>query len=160
MIMDKIELRKEAISRYLSGEKPAQIASALSKSKPWVYKWIGRYETVSVNQWYLSQSTVPKIIPNKIPSVLERQIIQVRKQLKGKKYSQIGALSIQYEFKHLGLTPPHIWTINRVLKRNNLVHNTKINNRKKKPIRSFTLVPNKWIWWGQDISKVTAVSIV
>lgn len=58
--------RKDAVNRWLQGEKPEDIAADMGKTKQWVYKWIRRYESLPGKNWYQSQSTVPKRIKNKI----------------------------------------------------------------------------------------------
>jgi len=47
-----------------------------------------------------------------IDSDLEQLILEIRLELDGRNYSQIGAIAIQYEFDHRKLKPPPIWTIN------------------------------------------------
>ena len=51
-------------------------------------------------------------------------IIKTRKNLEDKLYAQTGALTISYALWEKGLTftPPPTVTINKILKRNNLVH--------------------------------------
>ena len=41
---------------------------------------------------------------------------------KKKLYAQVGALAISYALQKEGINPPPIITINKILKRNNLVH--------------------------------------
>jgi len=68
-------------------------------------------------------------------------IISVRKALSGRRYSQIGALSIMYEIERIGLKSPAIPTINRILKRNNLINTSSVKQRKGIEYPSyFTLV--------------------
>ena len=47
-----------------------------------------------------------------------------------RKYSQIGAFVIQLEMRDLGLTPPPVSTINRILKRNGLI----VQRKKYQPV--------------------------
>lgn len=52
---------------------------------------------------------------------MEQAIIDTRKKLESTLYTQIGALNIRWHLEKQGLVPPSIPTINKVLKRNNLV---------------------------------------
>ena len=45
------EERVEAIKRYLEGEKPVDICRILGKTKPWLMKWVKRYQT-GKEGWY------------------------------------------------------------------------------------------------------------
>ena len=52
---------------------------------------------------------------------MEQAIIDTRKKLESTLYAQIGALNIRWHLEKQGLKPPPISTINKVLKRGNLV---------------------------------------
>ncbi|GAH90882.1 unnamed protein product [marine sediment metagenome] len=53
---------------------------------------------------------------------MEQTVIETRKYLEKKLYSQIGALAISYDLNKQGIIPPPISTINKILRRNNLTH--------------------------------------
>ncbi len=129
--------RKEAVIRWLNGSPPALIAQSLGKTRQWVYKWIKRYKSFPDGDWSRSHSRAPKTVRSQISEEQERQIVRIRNNLLGRKYSQIGALSIQYEFYRLGLKSPPIWTINRVLAKNNLVQKSKFKKSKNLPYPSL-----------------------
>lgn len=119
--MDKYETRIQAIQRYLSGEKISAIARSYRKSRAWFYKWLKRYKASGgQGDWYKGQSKAPKTKPTKVCSGVEKHIIAARTNLQQKRYSQTGAIAIQYEFMRQGLDPPPVWTINRVLARHGL----------------------------------------
>jgi len=52
---------------------------------------------------------------------MEQAVIETRKRRERQLYAQIGALSISYDLKQQGITPPPLSTINKILRRNNLV---------------------------------------
>jgi len=52
---------------------------------------------------------------------MEQTVIETRKYLERKQYSQIGALAISYDLNKQGIISPPISTINKILRRNNLV---------------------------------------
>ncbi|MBW6481027.1 MAG: helix-turn-helix domain-containing protein [Bacteroidales bacterium] len=138
---DEIILRKQAVELYLSGFSISDIAQKLARSRQWVHKWITRYRTKGGDDWYKSESTLPKQVPNRTSTNQEDLVINVRKTLSGQRYSQTGALSILYEIERMGLKSPSISTINRILKRNNLIHTSSIEQRKGIEYPShFTLV--------------------
>ena len=58
---------------------------------------------------------------NKTAVEREQQVIGIRQRLVNAKYSQTGALAIQWEMEKLGLEPLPAWTIDRILKRHHLV---------------------------------------
>ena len=118
--MDEVSKRQEAIRRLLLGEKLSKIASSLKKSRKWIYLWKKRFEQDPTGRWFIAISTAPISKPSKIIESLEQQVIAIRKQLEGTEYSQTGAIAIQYEFISLGLAPPDVWTINRIIRRHKL----------------------------------------
>lgn len=122
--MEEIEKRKEAINLWLNGNSIEQIVKSVDRSRQWVHKWINRYKVDPDSEWFCSHSTAPKTMRSKISTDVEQQIVHFRKALSGEKYAQTGAISIQYEFFRLGIDPPQVWTINRVLSRNNLIHHS------------------------------------
>src|SRR4030042_1242835 len=50
--------RASAVHRYLTGEKPQSICDSLGKTKPWLYKWVGRH-TPDDLAWCEDQSRRP-----------------------------------------------------------------------------------------------------
>jgi len=127
---DELILRKQAVELYLSGYSISDIVQKLGRSRQWVHKWITRYRTKGGNDWFHSESTSPKQVHNKIPQNEEELVVNVRKALEGRTYSQTGALSIMYEIERMGLKSPSIPTINRILKRNNLINYSSVKQRK------------------------------
>ena len=129
--MDEIKLRKEAISLFLEGVKVSLIAAKLRRSRVWVYKWVQRFESNPDGDWFKELTRAPLSPGRKLKPEIELQILEIRLSLEQQKYAQIGAQSIQYEFMRLGMEPPEIWTINRVLQRNRMVREGQKNVRKK-----------------------------
>jgi len=133
--MNKHKIRKEAIRRFLNGEKPSTIAKSLSKSRKWIYKWIHRFnEFGGVEGWYSDKSRAPHNPRYSIDEDLRHQILLIRRELVALKMAQIGAIAIQYEFKRRGVQPiPQTWTINRVISNAGLTKKTKF----KKYIKEY-----------------------
>lgn len=118
--MDESELREEAIKKYENGESPKKIYQNLGRSESWFFKWLKRYQNEG-KHWAQSRSRRPHRIPHKIDKSLEQAVIETRKHLEDQRYTQIGALNISWHMREKGITPPSISTINRIIKRNNLV---------------------------------------
>ena len=98
--MDNDEvLRQEAVRLSLQGLSVQEIATRFEKSRQWVYKWIHKYQTSEIQDWYVSVSNAPKEISNKVSAELESTVVEIRKCLSGNPYSQRGAISILYEFE-------------------------------------------------------------
>jgi transposase InsO family protein len=120
--MDEIEIRKQAIIMYLANHNPTEICETLNKSRPWFYKWIKRYEANPKGDWFVEHSRRPHVIHRLIDKDLENLIIQIRLHLERTPYAQIGAISIQWELRKLRIEPPPVWTIDRIIKKHNLIH--------------------------------------
>ena len=138
---DELILRKQAVKLHLGGVSTSDIVQKLGRSRQWVYKWITRYRTKGGDDWFHSESTSPKQVHNKTPQNEEELDVNARKALEGRTYSQTGALSIMYEIERMGLKSPSIPTINRIIKRNNLINCSSVKQKKgiEYPIY-FTLV--------------------
>jgi putative transposase len=138
--MDNDEvLRQEAVRLYLQGFSVQDVASRVEKTRQWVYKWIHKYQQSENSDWYSSLSNAPKDVSNKTSEGIELTVIEIRKRLSSNPYSQRGAISIIYEFERLGLKPPTITTVNRILKRNKLVDQSLSKQRKQKEYPSYFL---------------------
>lgn len=128
--MDEIKLRKQAVVMYLSGHTPTDICNELNKSRPWFYKWLRRYQSNHKDDWFIEQSRRPHTVDKKIDRDIENRVIQIRQKLENISYAQIGAISIQWEFKKLNIEPPPVWTIDRIIKNHNLTRK-KLKSSKK-----------------------------
>ena len=130
---EKYRIRIEAVRRFLAGERPTvNIYRSLNQNRRWFYFWLNRYDPNDEN-WYKDRLKTPRLIYNKTSEETETLVCNVRNKLVKTKYAQIGALPIQWELKKLGLKPiPPIWTINRIIKRNNLVKKPEIYEKRSK----------------------------
>ena len=122
------EIRIKAIDLYKDRQKVSAICAELIRSRVWFYKWLRRYQSGDKN-WYKDVSKAPKTVFNKSSPAIESVVIRIRKELCNSKYSQYGAQTIYYELLKQGHTPPPIITINRILKRNNLVSEKIFHNK-------------------------------
>ena len=132
--MDNSEekLRQEAIRLYLQNISVSRISRELSRSRQWVHKWIAKYKNNPSTDWYKSESRAPKRIANVTPSDIEKTIVKARKDLVSRQYSQQGAISILYELDRIKVKAPSISTINRILKKHDLIG----DNKSKKYIKT------------------------
>lgn len=115
------EFREKAIKRYKNGESPKEIYQSLGKSKTWFFRWLKRYKLDGKN-WANNHSCKPHRSPKRIDKIMEQTVIETRKHLEKKLYSQIGALAISYNLNQQGIISPPISTINKILRRNGLIH--------------------------------------
>ena len=114
------ELRKQAIKRYLNGEKPKSIYTDLSRSKYWFFKWLKRYQSGDPD-WFKDKSRAPRTQPTALSEADKQRIIAVRQRLESQKFAQIGASAIKWELNKAGGAFPSDRTINRVLKREGFI---------------------------------------
>lgn len=115
------EFREKAIKRYKNGESPKEIYQSLGKSKTWFFRWLKRYK-LDGKDWANNHSCKPHRSPKRIDKIMEQTVIETRKHLEKKLYSQIGALAISYNLNQQGIISPPISTINKILRRNGLIH--------------------------------------
>lgn len=128
--------RNRAIDLYIRGEKPAEICSKLGRSRRWFYYILSRYQAGG-REALNSRLRAPNRVHNRTSTGVENAIVRTRKLiLSGEdpelRYANLGADALAFELKRSGLQPPSRATINRILKRNNLVQPRQKGKRKRK----------------------------
>ena len=108
--------RKQAIERYLAGDKIDDICRQMACSKSWLYKWKARYQP-NAPSWASETSRRPKSQIHKTPSSIEQMVTQMRRT--GEESGQsIGAQAIRQALQQQGFASvPSLRTIYRILKR-------------------------------------------
>ena len=118
MSQNREQRRKEAMKRYLDGEKIEDICRALSCSKSFLYRWRNRLNLADLNNgWEKERSRRPLKSPLKTPETICQDIVHLKKTLQ-KNGQRAGAKKIQQALKKQTITPlPSIRTIYRILQR-------------------------------------------
>ena len=110
-----------AVQRYRGGESAKSICVSLSRTKPWLYKWVKRYDSDDP-EWYCERSRAPRTCPKRISPEIEEIVRQTRQALE-KDGLFSGAQSILWELEEADITPlPSLRSVNRILSRNGLIH--------------------------------------
>lgn len=110
------EARKEAVGRVLAGESPASVAADLGRTDRWVRKWVARFDPTD-EAWATDRSRSPREQPRRTPPGTERVVVEIRERLMADPWAQVGAVAIAWELEKLGISPPAVWTIDRILRR-------------------------------------------
>jgi len=115
--------REQAINCYLKGDSITTIARKLGYSRPWVYKWLERYQTSSETaSWPEDQSRAPQSNPRQLPG----EVVEAVKLARLSLYNQglfCGAQAISWELETLQVSPlPSLRTISRIVQREGLTH--------------------------------------
>jgi len=108
--------RKQAVVRYLTGDKIAAICRDLHCSKSWLYKWTARYQADDP-AWAKGLSTQPQHKPSQVPQRIVQRVVELCRTLVQR--GQPGsAAAIQQELEQQGIKPiPSLRTIYRMLQR-------------------------------------------
>ena len=101
--------RIDAVNRYQRGERPSKICKSLGRSRSWLQKWVGRYNSLNKShekEWFKEESRAPKNVHRKTDSEIEQLVVNVRKSLlegatEDTKYRCIGAVEIQFRMHEL-----------------------------------------------------------
>ncbi len=123
--MEEETLRKRAVEQHLQGKAPVSIYRDMGRSKPWFFKWLGRYQSGDA-EWFRDLPKGPRCHPHQIHPDTRKLIISIRTQLEEHRHAQVGVSAIKWEFKKLGVTPPSDSTINRVLRKEGLVKKNRL----------------------------------
>ena len=108
--------RKQAVARYLAGDKIEAICRDMPCAKSWLYKWKARYQADDPG-WATSLSTQPRHKPSQTPQLIEQHVVKLHQTLvqSGK---QGSAAAIQQGLTQQGIEPgPSLRTIYRILQR-------------------------------------------
>lgn len=108
--------RKQAIARYLAGDKIDDICQQMKCSKSWLYKWKARYQAGDP-AWARAMSRRPKTAATKTPDAIEQAVVELRQTLaQSGRNPSAGAL--RQAIQQQALTPvPSLRTIYRILQR-------------------------------------------
>jgi putative transposase len=106
----EIGLRKQAIALHLQGWNKSEIARKLQRSRSWVQRWIGRYETEAPRVSLQDHSRAPQKMTWSYPERIKNMVIQIRQEReKGKRtkyqYALVSAQAIYYELRDLHISP-------------------------------------------------------
>lgn len=117
--------RNEAINLYITGETVIDICQRLGRSRAWFYKTLKRYQ-LGGRAALASQSRAPRQVHNRTAVEVEQAIVRVRQTIKAGddpelRYANLGADTIAVELERAGITAPSRSTINRILKKRDLV---------------------------------------
>jgi putative transposase len=108
--------RKQAVVRYLTGDKIVAICRDLHCSKSWLYKWKARYQADDP-AWAKGLSTQPRHKPSQVPQRIVQRVVELRRTL-GQRGKHGSAAAIQQELEQQGIKPiPSLRTIYRMLQR-------------------------------------------
>jgi len=118
------QLRLKAIQLYTQYWNVSDICEIIHCSRSWFYKWLKRYKSNDSN-WYKEHSKAPKATHNKVNSEIEMMILEARKELTSRPYSQYGPQAIYYFLAQNGVEVPPVWTIARTLNRHHLTFKKK-----------------------------------
>lgn len=111
--------RKEAMKRYLDGEKVEDICRALSCSTSFLYRWRHRFNaTMTKTGWEKERSRRPVKSPSKTPDAILKEIARLEKEWSRNGQSSCAVPFIQQALKQQGILPvPSRRTIYRILSR-------------------------------------------
>lgn len=113
--------REQALKCHLKGDSISMIAKKLGYSRPWVYKWVARYQASSEQAGWQEEQTRA---PHSNPRQLAGEIIEAVKLCRLHLYNQglfCGAQAISWELEALQVTPlPSLRTISRIVQREGL----------------------------------------
>ena len=68
--------RKQAVVRYLAGDKIETICRDLHCAKSWLYKWKARYQADDPT-WAKGLSTQPRHKPRQVPQRIEQRVVKL-----------------------------------------------------------------------------------
>jgi putative transposase len=114
--------REHAITAHLKGESITAIAQKLGYSRPWVYKWLKRYQAqVEQQEWQVDQATRPHSNPRQLPGEVVAAVKSARQNL-SQQGLFCGAQAISWELEALQVSPlPSLRTISRIVQREGLI---------------------------------------
>ena len=119
-------LRREAVRRHVRGEKRHAICADLHRSPSWFDKWWAEY-LANPQTDFADHSRRPHTSPTQTPDEIAQAVISARQTLEAAatpetRYGLIGPAAIQTHLEGLGIEPPSVPTIQRLLCAQGLTH--------------------------------------
>lgn len=120
------DVRREAIRRRLAKEQRKEICDDLGRSTSWFDKWWAAYRQ-NPRTDFANRSRAPHTSPFETPDEVAQMIASIRQTLEAAatpetRYGLIGPRAIQGQLEDLGIEPPSIATIQRILQARGLTH--------------------------------------
>lgn len=137
----ELNRRKEAVRLYLyDGHSKASICRQLNCSRPWLDRWLGRYDPDDVDASLSDRSRARRQPASQWSGAVRHRVVEMRRQHSDREthpYALIGAEAIHYELRALGSPEvPPIRTIHSWLVAEDLVPPRAVSDepRESKPI--------------------------
>lgn len=127
------QLRREAIDLYFVQKLgKAEICRKLQRSRPWLDRWLKRYNPDQVDKSLQDRSKAPTQPSTTWMVEMRERVLALHTNRKQKPFTLHGAQAIHYELEHLGFDPaPSVRTIHRWLDEAGLVASRKKPERNK-----------------------------
>ena len=116
---DESGLRQQAVKRFLAGENVTAIVRSLGRTRPWLYKWVKRFQSGDA-EWFADRARVPREPGHRIDPATEQMVVQIRTRLQRTPYAQIGPNAINWQLYKVGHSPLPTSTISAIVKRHGL----------------------------------------
>jgi len=109
--------RRQAIARYLVGDRIEELCRELGCSKSWLFKWRDRYRADDPT-WTQEQTRRPRSNPRQTPDTIAEAIIRLYQAWKSQGSERISIATIWQALKEQGRNPlPSRRTIYRIVQR-------------------------------------------
>jgi putative transposase len=116
--MTELNRRKEAAKLYYDDQlSKAAICRRLNCSRPWLDRWLGRYDPDNVEESLRDRSSAPQQPHTPWSETIRRRVLAMRRRREKEPYQLIGAEAIHHELDALEATevPPirtiHSWLV-------------------------------------------------
>ena len=144
VMCDKLEERKEAMLMYhVHHLSKAEICRRLKRSRPWLDRWLERYDPGDVEGSLSDHKIGPKHANSSWSAAIRQRVIEMRKTRSQEpqwRYAFIGAKAIHLELKALGSPEvPPVRTIHRWFVKANLVEQPEEQSAEKKGSKPIPL---------------------
>lgn len=133
-----LDFRKRAVQLYFYQHlTKAEVCRRLNRSRPWLDRWLGRYDPDDVDGSLSDRKAGPKQAKSPWSAEIRQQVIEMRRLRSQQPYALIGAEAIHYEL--IALTSPEVppvRTIHDWLVKADLVEHEPVQpeKRESKPI--------------------------
>ncbi len=162
--------RHEAVKMFRAGHSAPRIATALHRSRRWVYDWVA-YQHQHPHTRFRSASRASHRHPNRVSRQMAYRIVQLRQTLARQRnarlrYAPVGARTIRRELEKRRVKPcPSLSTIQRILQRHGLTqpHPAEARSYRPHPPATYpnavqaTDIVTRWLTGGEVVQTFTTV---
>ncbi len=155
MVEEEARRRRRAVELASEGWSKAAIGREVGRSRQWVHKWLGRFESEGEGG-LVERSRRPHVIGNRLEEAAVSEVLAVRDLLEADRFASVGPQAIAAEIERRGVVDrdPSLSSIKRILTSGGRTRPYRKRRRLSFSVLGLPTVETPGVWqqadWVQD----------